>query len=151
MCGRPGTLQAYRISCHRPITWSTMKIDVHPAALEALQVAWHRDDPQALTLAVREVFDGQDGELLLVNKALNAVDRCGVCGKHLDRGDDFPADVPVRSHGMNYTAHDECADELLTERKAFCGSGEHDWPADLRDDDAECERGCGLRYSDWSE
>lgn len=76
--------------------------------------------------------------------------RCGVCGKDLDRPVEYPGNVQVRSHGMTYEAHEECADDLKADRDLYCGSGEHNWPADLGEEDAECER-CGLLYAEWSE
>lgn len=76
--------------------------------------------------------------------------RCGVCGTELDRATYYPGNVTVRSHGMTYEAHEECADELRSDIKLYCGNGEHFWPADLGEEDAACER-CSLPYGEWSE
>lgn len=75
---------------------------------------------------------------------------CVICGFRLDRGDDFPEDEHIRSHGGTWKAHAECAERHREERDANCGSGEHEWGPDLADN-PECERGCGLRYDEWTE
>lgn len=72
--------------------------------------------------------------------------RCGVCGTSLDVPDDYPMNETVRSHGMTYEAHAECADIIREEAKQ-CSPDEHDWPPEL--DGSECNR-CGQPYDTWT-
>lgn len=52
------------------MTDETVQVSLSAAGLRALRKAWQDDDSTALTTAVRDLFQGGDGELHLVNVAL---------------------------------------------------------------------------------
>lgn len=52
------------------MTDETVQVSLSAAGLRALRRAWQDDDTTALTAAVRDLFQGGDGELHLVNVAL---------------------------------------------------------------------------------
>lgn len=72
---------------------------------------------------------------------------CAFCGDPLTPSDEVPTE-----ERSGYTLHAFCAHKADEERAQTCGTGDHQWPADLGEDGAACERlGCNLAYDEWTE